>query len=83
VPVRSDVLTRAAPTRPQTDLTAAERRANVRHAFALRRPDQVTGRHVVVVDEILTTGSTASACALRLREAGAAVVGVITVARAG
>jgi predicted amidophosphoribosyltransferase len=43
----------------------------------------VTGRHVVVVDDILTTGSTANACALRLREAGAAVVGVITVARAG
>jgi len=83
VPVRTDVLTRAAPTRPQTDLTAAERRANVRHAFALRRPDLVTGRHVLVVDDILTTGSTASACALRLREAGAAVVGVITVARAG
>ena len=83
VPVRADVLTRAAATRPQTDLTAAERRANVRHAFALRRPDLVTGRHVVVVDDILTTGSTASACALRLRAAGAAVVGVITVARAG
>ena len=83
VPVRADVLTRAAATRPQTDLTAAERRANVRGAFALRRPDLVTGRHVIVVDDILTTGSTASACALRLREAGAAVVGVITVARAG
>ena len=83
VPVRADVLIRVAATRPQTDLTAAERRANVRHAFALRRPDLVTGRHVVIVDDILTTGSTASACALRLREAGAAVVGVITVARAG
>jgi ComF family protein len=83
VPVRADVLTRTAATRPQTDLTAAERRANVRHAFALRRPDLVTGRHVVVVDDILTTGSTANACALRLCEAGAAVVGVITVARAG
>jgi ComF family protein len=83
VPVRTEVLTRAAATRPQTDLTAAERRANVRDAFRLRRPDVVTGRHVLVVDDILTTGSTASACALRLREAGAAVVGVITVARAG
>ena len=83
VPVRADVLARAAATRPQTDLTAEERRANVRDAFALRRPDLVSGRHVLLVDDILTTGSTAGACAVRLREAGAVVVGVITVARAG
>jgi len=83
VPVGAGVLARAAATRPQTDLTAEERRANVRDAFALRRPDQVEGRHVLLVDDIFTTGSTAGACALRLREAGAAAVGVITVARAG
>jgi ComF family protein len=82
VPVRGDVLVRTAPTSPQTELRAEARRANVRGAFALRRPELVTGRHVVVVDDILTTGSTAAACASCLREGGAAAVGVLTVARA-
>jgi ComF family protein len=82
VPVRSDVLVRASATRPQAELTADARRTNVRDAFALRRPEQVRGRHVVLVDDILTTGSTASACARCLKEGGAASVGVLTVTRA-
>jgi ComF family protein len=81
VPVRTDVLARTVFTPPQTELSAEARRANVRAAFALRRPELVAGRHVVLVDDILTTGSTASACAARLREGGAATVGVLTVAR--
>jgi ComF family protein len=82
VPVRADVLTRTVATSSQTHLSAEERRANVRRAFSLRRPEIVAGRHVVLVDDILTTGSTASACAACLREGGAATVGVLTVARA-
>jgi ComF family protein len=82
VPVRSDVLARTLATVPQSDLGAEERRANVRGAFTLRRPELVAGRHVVVIDDILTTGSTANACAACLRGGGAATVGVLTVARA-
>jgi ComF family protein len=82
LPVRSDVLSRTQATSSQTHLTAEERRANVRRAFSLRRPEIVAGRHVILVDDILTTGSTASACAACLREGGAATVGVLTVARA-
>ncbi len=82
LPVRSDVLVRTIATRPQTELAAEARRANVRDAFALRRPELAAGRHVVLVDDILTTGSTVTACALRLKEAGASAVGVLTVARA-
>lgn len=83
LPVRADVLSRTAATRPQTELGAEERRANVRGVFAVRRPEVVAGRHVLVVDDILTTGSTAGACAASLLAAGAAAVGVLTVARAG
>jgi ComF family protein len=82
LPVRADVLARTTATSPQTDLTAEGRRANVRGAFALRRPEVVAGRHVVLVDDVLTTGSTVSACAACLKEGGAATVGVVTVARA-
>ena len=81
IPVRSDVLVRTIPTPPQTELTATARRANVRGAFTLRRPELVSGRHVVLVDDILTTGSTVSACARRLRDGGARTIGVLTVAR--
>jgi predicted amidophosphoribosyltransferase len=50
-------------------------------AFALRRGAPVEGLTVALVDDVLTTGSTADACARVLREAGAAAVVVITVAR--
>jgi len=82
VPVVADALLRAVPTQPQTDLDAAARRRNVRDAFAVRRSEKITGRHIVLVDDVLTTGATAGECALTLYRAGAAAVGVLTVARA-
>ena len=79
VPLRPRWLVRARATQPQTDLGAAERRANVRGAFAA--DTAVTGRHVALVDDVLTTGATAAECARILKAAGAARVGVLTVAR--
>jgi ComF family protein len=79
VPVRPRWLWRVRPTRPQSDLAASERRANVRGAF--RASPQVSGRHVLVVDDVLTTGATLGECARALREGGARRVGVLTVAR--
>ena len=80
IAVRRRWLVRTRETDPQSDLSAAARRANVRHAFAAS--DAVAGRHVVLVDDVLTTGATAAECARALRAAGAATVGVLTVARA-
>jgi ComF family protein len=79
VPLRPRWLARARATRPQTDLGAAERRANVRGAFAASTA--VAGRHVALVDDVLTTGATVGECARMLRAAGAARVAVLTVAR--
>jgi ComF family protein len=79
---RADVLARRVATAAQTDLGAAARRLNVRDAFTVRRPELVAGRHVLLVDDVLTTGATAAACAVALRSGGAATVGVVTVARA-
>jgi len=77
--VRTGWLMRIRSTRAQSDLGAAERKANVHGAFAAR--PAVAGRHVIVVDDVLTTGATAAACARALRAAGAVRVGVLTVAR--
>jgi ComF family protein len=82
VPVVADALLRAVPTQPQTDLDASARSRNVRDAFAVSRPERITGRHVVLVDDVLTTGATAGECARTLYGAGATAVGVLTVARA-
>jgi ComF family protein len=75
-------LVRRADTPPQTGLSAAARRANMRGAFAVRQRARVCGRVVVVVDDVLTTGATVLACALALSGAGAREVRLLTLARA-
>jgi ComF family protein len=72
-------LARARDTAPQTDLDAVARRANVRGAFSASTA--VADRDLALVDDVLTTGATASECARVLRAAGARSVGVLTVAR--
>jgi ComF family protein len=80
-PARGDVVVRVVATAPQTALDASARRANLRGAFRVRRPELIAGRHVVVVDDVLTTGATVSECVRCLEAGGAATVGVLTVAR--
>lgn len=68
-------------TPPQAGLTAAERRTNMSGAFRVPHRKQVEGRSVLLVDDVLTTGATAGACAAALKRAGAARVAVLTLAR--
>lgn len=78
VPVVS-LLERVAPAQRQRGLTLAERRRNVRKAYrALGEPP----RRICLVDDVYTTGATASACASALKAAGATAVEVVTFARA-
>jgi len=71
-------LIRRRATPSQGHLNRAERRRNVRGAFAVPagKPDRIAGKRIVLIDEVLTTGSTAAACAQALRDAGAARVDV-------
>jgi len=81
IPVNPKALRRIAPTRTQTQLTREERAANVRNAFAVGDGAQLKNARVIVLDDVLTTGATTSACARVLRQAGAVDVCVWTVAR--
>jgi ComF family protein len=68
-------------TTTQTQLDRDERMENLRGAFRVRNTADVTGRHLVLIDDVFTTGSTVDECSRILREAGAASVRVLTVAR--
>jgi ComF family protein len=80
IPV-SDCLLRTRNTTSQLAYDRKRRMENLRNAFRLRQTTSVRGHHLVLVDDVLTTGSTLDECALVLLKAGAASVRAITVAR--
>lgn len=67
-------------TVPQSSLAVRARRRNVTGAFRVARPSLVRGRRLLLIDDVVTTGATARACARALRAAGAAEVGVLAFA---
>ena len=81
LPLDPFVLRRRRPTPPQVGSSALERRRALRRAFAVKRPERVRGKTVLLVDDVLTTGSTVDECARTLRQAGAERVFVLTLAR--
>jgi ComF family protein len=80
LPVRPGALRRTRATAAQAELPGRERRRNVAGAFRARG---VTGRPVVLVDDVVTSGATVEAAAEALLAAGATEVRVLAVARAG
>src|SRR5258706_6639147 len=81
VPMRN-VARRTRATSPQAGLTNAKRRANVRGAFSVKRGSRLDGMRVLLVDDVLTTGASAGACARALKRAGASQVALLSLARA-
>lgn len=80
-PVVADALERRRATPPQGGLGREARRRNVAGAFVTKRPAAVAGKIVLLVDDVLTTGATADACARALLKADAAAVDVLALAR--
>jgi ComF family protein len=82
IQLNTSILVRTRETASQTGLTRHQRRANVRGAFAVVKAERVKGRSILIVDDVMTTGTTAGECARVLRRAGAKEVFVATIARA-
>lgn len=82
LPLSYDNLSRVRSTRPQVELSGEERIKNVAGAFALRRPEELKGKNVLLVDDVFTTGATMNECATVLKNAEVFGVTALTVARA-
>jgi ComF family protein len=81
MPVYCRALRKIRETRPQTTLSARERKTNLRGAFAVVRREGFEGARVLLIDDVMTTGATADECSRTLVEAGAKEVRVLTLAR--
>jgi predicted amidophosphoribosyltransferase len=83
IPCAPEMLQRVMYTKPQMRMTREERLKNVKRAFAVPEAAQETLRNkvVVLVDDVVTTGATANACAIALKKAGAKEVRVLALAR--
>lgn len=81
IPFRAGLLRCLRPTRKQGTLLPTERKRNIRGAYAVHRRAKVSGAHVLVVDDVMTTGATANELAKVLRRAGAPEVSIAVVAR--
>lgn len=80
IPMKNAVR-RTRATAAQAGLSNARRRENVAGAFRVKKTGQVEGRRVLLIDDVMTTGATASACALALKRAGAKSVTLLALAR--
>jgi len=79
-PVLTGVLVRNRNTRTQTELKTEERLNNVKDSFSLSGNARVSGKNILLVDDVLTTGATSSEAASVLKKAGANIVFVLTLA---
>lgn len=80
IPLRTGVLVRSRPTRPQVGLTGDARRTNLHGAFAVKQPEEVAGQTLLLIDDVVTSSSSLQECALALKAAGATAVFALTLA---
>jgi ComF family protein len=81
IPMTPDILIRTRPTIPQVELSAEERKTNVNGAFAVKRAADIQGKSILLLDDVMTTGSTMNECAKMLKKSGATRVVALAIAR--
>lgn len=82
IPLEPFILQRHRETPPQTQLNEAERRKNMRGAFSVHADHPMTGKNILLVDDVYTSGATVNECSRTLKKHGAKDVYVLTLARA-
>ena len=82
IPVDTEAIIRRKNTETQTQKSALERWENVDGIFELHRSEYLAGKHILIVDDVLTTGATTVACASRLAEIEGVRISVLTLAMA-
>lgn len=80
--IQPELLIRNRATPPQTGLSGSRRRKNLKNAFSAKRPQIVSGKKILLIDDVLTTGSTVDECSRILSRSGAGIIEVFTLARA-
>lgn len=81
IPVSFTSLIRTTASPAQTTLSRKGRLKNLRGAFALRHPELIAGKRILLIDDVFTTGTTVNECAKTLRKAGSGDVFVLTLGR--
>lgn len=82
LPVAGNALYRAIHTSTQTQKSRMDRWENVAQVFQVLHPEQVQGKRILLVDDVMTTGATLESCTVALLAAGAAEVSIATIAAA-
>ena len=80
IPVMKKVVKRIRNNSSQTQLNARQRIENVEGIFLLKHPELIEGKHVLLVDDVTTTGATLSSCAKELAKAQGVSISVLTLA---
>ena len=77
----SNNLRRKRYTKPQAGLSELQRRENLKGSFSIKRPHQISGKRVLLIDDVFTTGETLRSAAAALKGVGATHVSALTLAR--
>jgi ComF family protein len=79
IPIRNNLLKRVHFSCSQTRLLTSDRLRNVEGAFSMRNKEDVSGKHILLIDDIVTTGATVSSCAKELEKAGSGKISVLSI----
>ncbi|MDP4115310.1 MAG: ComF family protein [Bacteroidota bacterium] len=82
IDINNKILERVKYTDSQTKMKRDDRKRNMRNAFKVKMPEEVRGKNILLVDDLITTGATANECAKKLKKAGANNVYLAAVALA-